>query len=341
MSRVNKNKILVTGSAGFMGSHLVDYLIDRGYLVYGIDNLSGGYLENISPKARQTFFKIDLMNRKKTAQFIKKYRPQIIYHLAASAHEGLSQFTPIHHTENNLIAYLNLLVPAINYGLKRIVLTSSMAVYGEQKAPFDETMPRLPADIYGVAKSAMEEATEILADVYQLQYVILRPHNVYGPRQNLADPYRNVVAIFINRLLQNKPFYIYGDGNQKRAFSYIDDITPPIAKAGFIKANHGIINIGPERSYTINYLAQIILKSFASPLKAIYLPARPREVREAYCSSAKARKLLGFKDQVNLQEGVKRMIDWARVVGYQKTKYLNSIEIKSEKLPLTWKKKLI
>lgn len=337
-----KVKILVTGSAGFMGSHLVDYLIDRGYLVYGIDNLSGGYWENVSLRARPTFFKIDLLNRQKTAQFIKKYRPAIIYHLAASAHEGLSQFTPIHHTENNLIAYLNLLVQAINNGLKRMVVTSSMAVYGEQKPPFTETMPRLPADIYGVAKSAMEETTEILADVYQFQYVILRPHNVYGPRQNLADPYRNVVAIFINRLLQNKPFYIYGDGNQKRAFSYIDDVTPSIAKAGFVKAaNHEIINIGPEHSYTVNYLAQIILKSFASPLKAIYLPARPREIRKAYCSSAKARKLLGFKDQVNLQEGVKRMIDWARVVGYQKPKYLNSIEIKSEKLPLTWKKKLI
>lgn len=337
-----KVKILVTGSAGFMGSHLVDYLIEAGYLVYGIDNLSGGYWENISSRARPTFFKIDLLNHQKTEQFIKKYRPQIIYHLAASAHEGLSQFTPIHHTENNLIAYLNLLVPAINYGLKRMVVTSSMAVYGEQKPPFTEDMTRAPADIYGMAKAAMEEATEILSDVFNFEYVILRPHNCYGPRQNMADPYRNVIAIFINNLLRKKPLYIYGDGTQKRAFSYIDDITGPIARAGIRPGISGqIINIGPEKEYSINYLAKLILGAFGSSSKPKYLPERPREIKEAYCSSAKAQKLLGFRDKVPLEEGLARMIAWAKETGAKKPKYLKSLEIESEKLPLTWKKKLI
>lgn len=335
-------KILVTGSAGFMGSHLVDYLIGQGHKVYGIDNLQGGYLENISPAARRTFFKIDLTSRQKTADFIKKYRPEVIFHLAASAHEGLSQFTPIHHTENNLISYLNLLVPAIKTGLTRIVVTSSMAVYGAQKPPFSEEMPRRPEDIYGVAKTAMEESTEILSDVHNFQYVLLRPHNVYGPRQNLADPYRNVVAIFINRLLANKPFYIYGDGNQKRAFSYIDDVTPAIARAGFQKAaKNQIINVGPQREYTINYLAEIILKLFKSKLKPIYLPPRPKEVKEAYCSSLKAKRILAFKDTFSLEKGIAYMVDWAKVRGYQKPKYLKSVEIESDQFPETWKKKLI
>lgn len=335
-------KILVTGSAGFMGSHLVDFLIDEGHKVYGIDNLSGGRLDNVSPQARLTFVKIDLNNRSSIAKFVEKHRPQIIFHLAASAHEGLSQFTPIHHTENNLLAYLNLLVPAIKCGLKRMVVTSSMAVYGRQKPPFLENMLRRPEDIYGVAKAAMEEETEILADVHKFEYVLLRPHNVYGPRQNMADPYRNVVAIFINRLLRNKPFYIYGDGNQKRAFSYIDDVTPAIAKAGFEKAaDHQIINIGPQKEFTINYLAEMILKLFKSKLKPIYLPPRPKEVKEAYCSYQKAEKILGFKETLSLEEGVARMVDWAKKTGYKMPKYLKSVELDSSMLPVTWKNKLI
>lgn len=335
-------KILVTGSAGFMGSHLVDFLIERDHQVLGIDNLAFGTDENVSAKAKKNFFKIDLRDQKKVKDFVKKYRPEIIYHLAASAHEGLSQFAPIDHTENNYNGYLNLLVSAINNGLKRLVLFSSMAIYGDQKPPFTEDMQRIPADIYGVAKAAMEQATEILADVFKFEYVILRPHNVYGPRQNLADPYRNVVAIFINCLLRNKPFYIYGDGQQKRAFSYIDDITEPIAKAGFLKAaDHQIINIGPEKEHTVNYLAKLVLAAFQSNLQPIYVAARPREVKEAYCSAQKARELLGFRQKVTLREGVRLMVEWAKSKGPQKPRYFESLEIPGPTLPLTWQKRLI
>src|SRR3989344_2433709 len=334
-------KILVTGSAGFMGSHLVDNLLISGYKVYGIDDLSGGYINNVSMLAKQTFYKINLRNKNKISEFINTTKPQIIYHLAASAREGLSQFAPIEHTENNYNAYLNLLVPAINNRVKRVVLCSSMAVYGEQKPPFDENMSRKPVDIYGVAKSAMEEATEILADVYNFEYVILRPHNVYGPRQNMADPYRNVVAIFINSLLKNKPFYIYGNGEQKRAFSYIDDITPSIAKSGFLeKANKQIINIGPEKEYTINQLANVILKTLGSNIKPIHLADRPREVKEAFCSAQKAREILGFQDKTSLTAGVEKMVEWAKAVGYTKPKYLKDLELESEQTPKTWSNKL-
>jgi len=203
-------------------------------------------------------------------------------------------------------------------------------------------MHRKPVDIYGVAKSAMEEATEIMAEVYNFEYVILRPHNVYGLRQNLADPYRNVAAIFINSLLRNKPFYIYGNGEQKRAFSYIDDITPSIVNAGLIDSVNGeIINIGPEKESTINDLAKIILNAFNSSLKPIYLPDRPREVKEAFCSSAKAERLLGFKEITSLDQGIEKMVSWARSVGYKKPKYIEVLELQSKKTPKTWIEKLI
>jgi UDP-glucose 4-epimerase len=151
------------------------------------------------------------------------------------------------------LAYIYTIVPAIKYGLKKVVLTSSMSVYGAQKPPFSEDMPKKPEDIYGIAKAAMEDATEVLAKVHGFDYVIIRPHNVYGPKQNLADPYRNVIAIFINCLLNDKRFYIYGEGNQKRAFTYIEDFTPYFVQSGFSnRCNEEVINIGPKEEHTIN-----------------------------------------------------------------------------------------
>jgi UDP-glucose 4-epimerase len=339
---LKKSTVLVTGSAGFMGSHLVDALLKSGHRVYGVDNLSIGYLENVTPLARKTFTKLDLRNRIQIADLIRKIRPDVIYHLAAIAREGLSQFTPISHTENNYNVYLNVLVPAIKNKVRRIVLFSSMAVYGDQKPPFTEDMFRKPVDIYGTAKAAMEQATEALSDVFGFEYVILRPHNVYGPRQNLADPYRNVIAIFINRLLQKKPFYIYGNGEQTRSFTYIGDIVEPMLKAGFGEKISGqIINLGPERSYTINQMARIVLDSFGSDLHPIYFPDRPREVKDAFCSSAKAKKLLGFSDQIPLSKGVNEMVIWAKSIGFKRPQYLRFLEIDEGKVPKTWTDKLI
>lgn len=340
-------KILVTGSAGFMGSHLVDSLIEQGYKkVFGVDDLSGGYLDNVSPKS--SFTKLDLRDKKKTAEYIEQVKPEIIFHLAADATEGRSQFTPISCTERNYLAYLNLLVPAIKNNLQKVILTSSMSVYGSQKSPFSEDMERLPDDIYGISKAAMERATEILSQVHGFKYVIIRPHNVYGPGQNLADPYRNVIAIFINCLLNGRNFYIYGDGEQKRAFSYIDDFTPYIIKAAFLKEAEGeIFNIGPVQECTINELAQIVLKMFFKnekiPQKFLpkYLPARPMEVKEAWCTVGKAKRILGYKTKIPLEEGIRKMITWARKKGPQKFYYLEDLEIVNDKTPLTWVEKLI
>ncbi len=340
-------KILVTGVAGFMGSHLATTLVGQGYKhVFGVDDLSGGYKENVHPGCR--FTQLDLRERENTAKYIEYVKPDFIFHLAADATEGRSQFTPISCTERNYLAYLNLLVPAIKHKVRKVILTSSMSVYGSQKPPFSEDMLRLPDDIYGISKAAMERATEILSEVHGFKYVIIRPHNVYGPGQNLADPYRNVIAIFINCLLNNKKFYIYGDGEQKRAFSYIDDFTPYLIKAAFLREATGkIFNIGPTEEYTINELSHLVLKQFfqerniPSALQPEYLSLRPLEVKEAWCTVDKARKILEYKTTVNLEEGIKKMIEWAKKKGPQHFKYIGDLEIVSEQTPVTWVKKLI
>lgn len=333
-------KILVTGAAGFMGSHLAETLGNKNYEVYGIDNFSVGRRHNV-PKNIQ-FIECDLVDAKATKKLIEKIMPTLIYHLAAWAHEGLSQFTPRIITENNYNAFLNLIVPAINNGMKRIVVTSSMSVYGAQHPPFDEKMSPQPEDIYGVAKASMEKAIEILADVHKFQYTIIRPHNVYGPRQALWDPYRNVVAIFINRLMKNLPPLIYGDGKQTRAFSYIDDVTPYILASGFSRKTLGeVINIGPLTEYTVTELAQTVLEAFESKLKPIYLTDRPREVKHAYCTNKKAKRLLGYHTTVNLKEGVKRMVAWAQTLGPQEFKYLDELELTGKNVPQSWAKKLL
>lgn len=341
-------RILVAGAAGFMGSHLVDALVELGkHDVYGVDDLSGGYKININPKSK--FTKLDLRDRKTTEEYIDVVKPELLYHLAADATEGRSHFTPISASERNWMAYIYTLVPCIKNGAKRVVLTSSMSVYGAQKPPFSERMPRAPEDVYGITKAAMEETTEVLSKVHKLEYVIIRPHNVYGPKQNLSDPYRNVIGIFINCLLNNKNFYIYGDGEQKRAFTYIDDFTPYMVKTGFsVSVNKKIINIGPSKEYTINHVADVVLRNFfpngkiPKHLKPKYLPERPQEVKDAYCTNEKAEKLLGYKTTISLEKGVKRMISWAKKLGPQKFNYLeDGLELETDDVPETWKRKLI
>lgn len=339
-------RILITGGAGFIGSHVAEYLKETtNHKLFIVDDLSGGFTRNI-PKG-VIFEKLDLRDKVKTEQLILKIKPQLIYHLAADATEGRSQFTPISATERNQLSYMYLLVPAIKNGLKKIVLTSSMSVYGNQKVPFSENMARIPEDIYGISKASMEQSTEVLSKVYGFKYVIIRPHNVYGPKQNLTDPYRNVIGIFINCLLNNRHYYIYGNGKQKRAFTYISDCAPYIAQSGFNdKCVNQIINIGPQEAYTINEISNIILGKFfpnkiPKRLKPKYLSLRPQEVIEAYCTMDKARKLLSYKTSVSIENGIENMIEWAKKVGPQKFTYLDTLELNNNKLPSTWRKKLI
>lgn len=341
-----KPKVLITGSAGFMGSHLYDRLFAMGYRVYGVDDLSGGFMRNVSQK--KFFTKLDLRDRARTAAYIKKIKPEAIFHLAADATEGRSQFTPFSAMDRNLNAYLNLLVPAIKNDMKKMILISSMSVYGVQQVPFDEKMEPQPEDIYGIFKASMEKVTKVMSSVYGFKHVIIRPHNVYGQRQNLSDPYRNVVGIFINRLLHGKNFYIYGDGKQKRAFSHIDDVIPPIIKAAFNPKVEGLaINIGSNLPSTLNELAGIVLEEYfdGKPIpkkfRPSYLPSRPQEVKYAYCSHRVAEKFLGFNPKTELKNGVRDMIRWAKSCGPQPFIYLSGLELEHSTIPKTWTAKLI
>lgn len=339
-------RVLVTGSAGFIGSHMVDYLSTHGQNVWGVDDLSGGFLRNVSDKKR--FTKLDLRSRQKTAAYINQLKPDLIFHLAADATEGRSQFTPFSALDRNLTAYYNLLIPAIKNGLKKMLLVSSMSVYGKQKPPFTENDLPQPEDIYGISKAAMEESTKVLSNVYGFQYTIIRPHNVYGPRQNLSDPYRNVIGIFINRLLGGKNFYIYGDGEQKRAFSYIDDIVPATIEAAFQEKAHGhIFNLGFDHPVTLKQLGEVVLNTFFQSKKIapeflpIFLAPRPQEVKEAFCQHTKAKHLLNFQAKTTLETGVAKTLEWAKTMGPQKFVYLADLDLKHSSLPETWKSKLI
>ncbi len=329
-----KKKILVTGGAGFMGSHLADELIEKGHDVVVVDNLSGGYVENVNKKAE--FIKGDLQDKKVCQRAVKDV--DMIYHLAAHAAEGQSVFCPVYNAKENYIAFLELLEAAINSDVKTFVHTSSMSIYGHQeKMPMTEDQPYNPKDPYAIGKQAMEQILSIYGELYGMNTCILIPHNVYGERQNLADPYRNAIAIFMNRVIIGKPPIIFGDGKQTRAFTYIKDCNPYIAKAGFTKAAFGErINIGSEEVVTINDVARLILEVMdRTDLKPIHVPPRPTEVKHSYCSSKKAEKILGYKTSTPLRKGIETMYAWVEKVGHREFKYWNKLEI-TKKAPKVW-----
>lgn len=330
-------KILVTGGAGFMGSWLVDGLLTQGHKVVSVDNLSGGFTRNVNKKCK--FVKMDLRDTKKVSKITKDI--DIIFHLAAYAAEGQSIFSPIEINDINVKSMNNLLVAAVNNDIKKFIFTSSMGVYGNQKPPFDETMERKPEDPYGCDKTYCERMLEIFAETYGFVYTIIRPHNVYGPRQNISDPYRNVLGIWINRIICGKPPFIYGDGEQTRAFSYIKDITPPLANTPFLeKANNQIINLGSEEVVSINKACELVLSVMGSDLTPKHMEERPREVKHAYCAIDKAQKILGYKTNHKLKIGLEKMVDWVREIGPQKPTYRLPLEI-TKRAPKVWREKLI
>lgn len=328
---------LVTGGAGFMGSWLVDYLLEKGHQVTSVDDLSGGYMRNVNPKAN--FIKMDLRDNKRVDEIVKGH--DVIYHLAAYAAEGQSVFSPIEINDINIRPMNNLLVAAINHDVKRFVFTSSMAVYGSQTPPFDEKMKAEPEDPYGCGKHYCEDMLKVFSNAYGLEYVIIRPHNVYGARQNIADPYRNVLGIWINQIMRNKPPYIYGDGEQTRAFSYIEDITPSILNAGlYDKAKSHIINVGSDEVISINDAAKLILDVTGSNLKPVHVGDRPCEVKHAHCTIDKSQNLLDYKTTHSLREGVQKMYQWCKELGPQEPTYRVPIEV-NKNVPAVWRDKLI
>jgi UDP-glucose 4-epimerase len=330
-------KTLVTGSAGLIGSSIVDTLISRKKEVYGIDNLSLSTTFNISNRALTTFKRLDLLDKEATKKYIKELKPEIIFHCAAWAHEGLAQFSPTLITENSINTFLNVIVPAIRNGLKHIVVFSSMAVYGDQTPPFTEDMFKKPVDIYAACKAYMEDTTKVLAKVHEFTYTILRPYNVYGERQSLTDPYRGVVALFINNFMKGNPISVYGDGLQKRMYTYIGDIVPYIADCAFKKETiNEIFNIGDERVRTIKELIETIEEVSGLKVPIIHLEERAQEVKFAYSDNSKIKKALGLEIKTPFKTAIANTWEYMKRMGPTELKYLKDFELPSPKIPKNW-----
>lgn len=325
-----------------MGSWLVDYLVDRGHEVSVIDNLSRGKALNLeyAIKKGAKLYTTDLRDAEGVKEIVLKEKPEILYVLHAHAAEIQSLFNPIYTTMVNYVGFLNLLVPAVNMGIKTVVATTSMAVYGANpRLPFRETEPTNPEEPYGITKAATERLLYMYGKEFDFNWVVIRPHNVYGERQDIANPYRNVLGIWMNRIMHGKPPVIYGDGEQKRAFTYIDDCTKYIAEAAFTPEAYGeIINIGSEDVTTLNNACEQVIETMGTDIRPIHGSPRPAEVKEAWCSSDKARKILGYETTTSLKDGLKKMAEWAKSVGPQKFDYWESFEIERN-VPEVWRLK--
>ena len=329
----------ITGVAGFLGSNLADYYIKKGFKVSGCDNLVGGDIENIPSKV--IFYQgncedLDFMTR------ATKEKVNVLCHAAAYAHEGLSSVSPTLICSNNVTGSTSVFTAAIRNKVKRIVYCSSMARYGNIKVPFREDDKLNPVDPYGVSKVAAERILEILCHTHNVEYNIAVPHNIIGPKQKYDDPYRNVVSIMINLMLQKRKPIIYGDGNQRRCFSDIDDCLYCLDKLiTDKKIVSQVVNIGPDEEYiSINQLFEKLSNKLKFNKGAKYFEDRPNEVRQATCSSDKARKILNYKTSVKLDDSIDKVINYIKKKGTKKFKYGYMLEIENDKTPVTWKKRI-
>ena len=304
-------KIFVTGCAGLLGSNYSRHLMKHGYDVFGIDNLSGGHKAFIPKGENFTFVKLNLERRKKVEELFEKHRPDVLFHFAAYAAEGLSPFIRNYNYRNNLLCSANLINPCIKYKTK-MIFTSSMAVYGDQETPFTEDKRPQPIDPYGMAKYAVECDLKMASKQFGLRYNIVRPHNVLGKYQNIWDRYRNVIGIFIRKTLNGIPILVYGDGEQTRAFSDIQYYMEPF---DLLHDNFDgeIFNIGADKFFTLNKVAetvQSIGKKYGYDVPIEHAEGR-HEVKHAYCNHDKAKTMLGFRDNTKLEELIEDMFVWA------------------------------
>jgi UDP-glucose 4-epimerase len=329
-------KSLVTGGAGFIGAHVTNELISMGHTVVVLDDLSGGFEDNINTKA--IFVKGSVTDQQLVKRLFEEHKFDYVYHLAAYAAEGLSHFIRKFNYENNLIGSINLINESIKNKIKCFVFTSSIAVYGAGQLPMSEDTVPQPEDPYGVSKYAVELDLKTAHEMFGLNFVIFRPHNVYGEYQNVGDRYRNVIGIFMNQLMQGNPLTIFGDGTQTRAFSYISDVAPHIARSVDTPAAYNqVFNIGGDKEYSVNELTGTVMKVLGKEQPIRYLAAR-NEVLHAYSDHTKAKKIFGIKDNdfVDLETGVGKMAKWALDAGPRQTPRFTNIEI-FEKLPAVWK----
>ena len=330
-------KIFITGIAGFLGSHLADRMIELGHTVAGNDTLIGGYVDNVPKQAK--FYQIDCCDIEAMTKAMQG--SDVVYHCAATAHEGLSIFSPSFITRNIFQASVTTISAAIQNKVKRFVYCSSMARYGNQEYPFKETQLPKPVDPYAIAKVAGEDVLKCLAELNNMEWVIAVPHNIVGPRQRYDDPFRNVMSIMINRVLQNKPPIIYGDGSQMRCFSFIDDCIFCLEKLAFDQTiKNDIFNIGPDEEFiTIKDLANIIIQELDFNGEPTYTADRPNEVKYATCNATKARTHLGYTTSTTLIDGIRSTIQYIKEKGPRPFDYSYPLEIVNEQTPKTWSEK--
>ncbi len=324
---------LVTGGAGFIGAHVTNELIHSGHKVVVLDDLSGGFQENVHPDG--IFINGSITDHALLEKLFNEHKFDYVYHLAAYAAEGLSHFIKRFNYNNNLIGSINLINEAEKHKIKCFVFTSSIAVYGRGQLPMREDMLPVPEDPYGISKLAVEMDLKCTHEMFGLNYIVFRPHNVYGEYQNLGDKYRNVVGIFMNQLMQEKPLTIFGDGSQTRAFSYIGDVAPYIAKSVEVKeAYNQVFNIGADKEFTVNELAHTVCDVMGMTGQVRHLEAR-NEVMHAYADHSKVQKVFNINSGYSLKEGLEKMAGWAKTAGSRKSGKFEGIEI-TEKLPAIW-----
>lgn len=334
--------ILITGSAGLIGSHLAHRFLSMGYKVIGIDNLIGGYESNM-PYGNQNFyyFKTNILDHNSVKEIFNIYTPNIVIHCAALAHEGLSVFSPKAITENIYAGTISIASAAIATGTQLFINTSSMARYGNAQAPFNEDTIPNPIDPYGMAKLHAEKQLNLLSDIHGMKVFHVVPHNVCGPHQCYSDPFRNVMSIFANRILHDKPVYIYGTGEQKRSFSHVSDCVEAYIRLidrtnDFSSGN--VFNIGPDdgSEITINELAALVGKHFNTNTEVIRVPARPREVTDAWVSTDKAKKELSYLTIRSTEDTINDTVNWIKQSPLRDFNYHLEVEIINNKTPKTW-----
>jgi len=328
-------KILVTGAAGFMGSHLAVALLDAGWDVIAIDDLSGGFVNNVPKDA--LFLEGSVQDPNFLKELFKEHCFRYVYHLAAYAAEGLSHFIRNFNYQNNLVGSINLINLSVLHNVERFVFASSIAVYGSAQLPMKEDLKPAPEDPYGIAKYAVELDLKAAHEMFGLNYTIFRPHNVYGERQNIGDRYRNVIGIFMNQILQKKPLTVFGDGTQSRAFSYIDDVIGPIvACLEMPDTQCEVFNVGTDMPYTLNQLIDAVTSAMGVRAEVTYLEAR-NEVVHAYADHSKLHRFFpDLPPAVSLEEGLTRMANWVQMQNSRSTRAFPSIEV-PQNLPPTWR----
>ena len=327
------NRSLVTGGAGFIGSHVAEHLLGMGHQVVVLDDLSGGY-QDIVPKGA-IFVEGSILDHALIDSLFREHKFDYVYHLAAYAAEGLSHFIKRFNYNNNVIGSINLINAAVNYEVDCFVFTSSIAVYGAGQTPMSEAMTPIPEDSYGIAKLAVEQELRVCHEMFGLDYMIFRPHNVYGERQNIADRYRNVVGIFMNQILKQEPMTIFGDGEQQRAFTHISDVAPIIAESiNSPSARNETFNVGADIPYTVNHLAERVAAAMSAPCKVKHLAAR-NEVKVAFSDHSKAERVFGKRKKASLEEGLGKMVSWVKAHGARTSGVFENIEI-NKNLPPSW-----